>query len=398
MNGPGPSARDLAAAVDAGGGALVAEPAIVFRDTYRGRGILADNRTWDSAAADERGFLPVEWWIMSRTPAENTVPREGEGITTLRVGADRVPLDRALARAPWLLGDAAPRWPLIKLLDIGGEPVRPDFGSAPEVPPIPVHVHGGVVRDGRLVGPGKHEAYFFPPTDVRGVDLGDGAITRLGVRPEVSREEFREAVAAFGTTDRAYALLNEFAIAPFDGWEIRPGIVHAPGPWPTVEVQTPQDDFNLLAWQLGLRLDGARRREAFERFVLRGLPDVDAVLDRVVDWAASADPRFRERAHRPAREVERASWGRRFVTFHGRFAGELLVFEPGAGLRLPADREPRALAVWAGEGRVGVHDAGAVSGAAQEFLVPPGREVALASGRDAPLWLLTFGPMRTDSG
>ena len=33
-----------------------------------------------------------------------------------------------------------------------------------------------------------------------------------------------------------------------------PGVVHAPGPWVTFEIQKPQDDFHLCAWQLGKQL------------------------------------------------------------------------------------------------------------------------------------------------
>ena len=44
-----------------------------------------------------------------------------------------------------------PRWPLVKILDIGGKPVVPSFSDEPEVPPIPAHVHNGIVVDGVMV-------------------------------------------------------------------------------------------------------------------------------------------------------------------------------------------------------------------------------------------------------
>ena len=398
MNAPRVTGAELRSALARGGGVLPALPAIVYRDTYSGRGVIADNTSWDSRAADDRGYLPVEWWIMSLVAAENNEPREGEGITRLLVGGRGVPLPEVHRAAPELFGEAYRRWPLIKLLDIGGEPVTPDFSSGPEVPPIPVHVHGGSVRAGRLVGPGKHEAYFFPPLDVRGIDLRDAAVTRLGIRPEVSRDRFREAVEGFGRSDRAFSLLNEFPVEPYGGWDIRAGIVHAPGPWPTVEVQTPQDDYNLLSWQLGRRLDSGERKRAFERFVLRGLSSVDELLDRVVDWEGSTAADFAARAARPARLIEEAGWGRRYRTFSGRFSGELLAIEPARTLELSASGEPFALAVWAGEGRVGAIEARGGIGPGAEFLVAPGHAVRIETGAASPLWLLSFSPMRDAAG
>lgn len=63
--------------------------------------------------------------------------------------------------------------PLGQVLDIGGAAVQPSFkdDGNTEVPPIPCHVHAGTVVDGRVQGPGKLEAYFFPPVDVEPYNL-----------------------------------------------------------------------------------------------------------------------------------------------------------------------------------------------------------------------------------
>lgn len=59
----------------------------------------------------------------------------------------------------------------------------------PEVPPIPCHVHAGDVKDGRCVGHGKTEAYFFPPLNVPPYNMDLGPVkTRLGLKPGVTRE------------------------------------------------------------------------------------------------------------------------------------------------------------------------------------------------------------------
>lgn len=46
-----------------------------------------------------------------------------------------------------------------------------------------------------------------------------------------------------------------------------------PGPWPTFEIQLPQDDFHLLAWQLGEQIADTRLPDAIETYHLRGLSD-----------------------------------------------------------------------------------------------------------------------------
>lgn len=60
-------------------GVLFARPALVHRGMYAGRGVIADNAAFTADRVDSRGYLPVEWWIMSKTEARNAIPKEGEG-------------------------------------------------------------------------------------------------------------------------------------------------------------------------------------------------------------------------------------------------------------------------------------------------------------------------------
>lgn len=46
---------------------------------YSGRGIIAANTGFHADMMDCRGYLPVEWWIMSKTEAKNSIPIENEG-------------------------------------------------------------------------------------------------------------------------------------------------------------------------------------------------------------------------------------------------------------------------------------------------------------------------------
>ena len=134
----------------------------------------------------------------------------------------------------------------------------------------------------------------------------------------------------FGLDDSMYGLLNRFEAKDHQSWTIQPGIVHAPGPRLTLEMQRAQDDSMLLAWRMGERWDdphhahhhptdaaaiGGRRdgsddggngdkqdtagappgsrEELVRREMLKGgLADEKALLDATVDWPANVDPGF----------------------------------------------------------------------------------------------------------
>ena len=61
---------------------VFAVPAIVHRGMYTGRGIIAPNTELSPSMADQRGYVPVEWWVMSKTQAKNAVPLPNEGKLT----------------------------------------------------------------------------------------------------------------------------------------------------------------------------------------------------------------------------------------------------------------------------------------------------------------------------
>ena len=68
------------------------------------------------------------------------------------------------------------------------------------------------------------------------------------------RKDVLACLRRFGKDDSLYGLLNVYPVRAYEGWTVAPGVVHAPGPWLTLEIQKAQDDFNLLAWQMGARL------------------------------------------------------------------------------------------------------------------------------------------------
>ena len=289
--------RKIREIIEKQNGIIFAQAAFVHRQMYRGRDIIAQNS--DIQFADDRGYFKVERWIMSLTEAENEKKRANEGLTRLILDNDTVLLQSAVECAEDILfGKYRTKWPLTKVLDIGGPVITPKFSNKDErvpaeVPPIPCHVHSGLVHNGHLCGQGKTEAYFFPPLDIPpyNIQLKD-VITRLGFKPETSKGEILQNLKKFGITDDLYSNLNQYEIHPWETWHIESRVVHAPGPWLTFEIQRSQDDFNILAWQLGRQLGGETLQRTKENLQLRGLADEKVLLEEAIDWDMNTDEEF----------------------------------------------------------------------------------------------------------
>jgi hypothetical protein len=376
-------------------GVLFAHSAIVWRSTYQGSGLFEAAAEAHPKFAGRPGYRPVEWWIMSATGAENQLSVEGEGTTDLELAGGKRASARDVLCSPRFFGGATSRWPLIKILDIGGAPVPTDMGTR-ERPPIPPHVHSGYVRDGKLVGPGKYEAYFFLPTETGPARESDGqpTVTRIGLRSGITKQQVIEAVGEFGISDAAYQLLNEYEAHAYEGWTVPSGIVHAPGPMTTVEMQTPQDDFNLLGWQLGSRLDPKDREREWTDSVVRGLPSAHELVEQGVDFSSEAIGDQRRSMWRPASPEGVAAGVKHHRAFVAPFQGEFYEFSAGAEYTIGPFDDPRSFALWAGDGHVNGRPVSASDWKRREFLLAPGFCLEVEAGdSDAGLSLLEFGAM-----
>lgn len=352
---------------------------------------------------------------MSKTLAENPVEVKGEGVSQLLTPEGQVRLDDACKDRSTefvLFGPYARHWPLTKVLDIGGELWQPSFApkGALEVPPIPAHVHPGYAKNGVCcMKEGKLEAYFFPPIDDTTVYAGkiaepDKVITRLGLKHDVSKEEVRKAMDSFGVDDSLYGLMKVYQIKPNTSWTIQPGMIHAPGPWPTFEIQRAQDDAHLLAWKLGQPVKGEKLlSKIWSDNFKKKLKDADDVLDQTLHFEGSRDPKFEEKWFRPCGSVEEGSWGCRRRIFHHEFNGEGFEILPGHSYVRPSGEEPYAALVWSGKGSVQAVDPSktyepieiaALTSNNSEFLVTPGTAVRIANtDKEQKLLIYTVLPI-----
>jgi len=377
-------------------GVLFARPAIVYRQMYAGRDIIAKNSKFESGYMDNRGYLPVEWWIMSKTHAKNPINLEYEGMTCLFVGDEEIHFSLALTYAGKdLLGSYVDKWPLTKLLDIGGVPVVPQYSDnmgilpAAEVPPIPCHVHAGEVVDGHCVPPGKSEAYFFPPTNMPPYNLDlTGTITRLGLKPGVSKDEVVNGLKKFGKNDDLYKLLNVYEVSPWESWFIKEKAIHAPGPWPTFEIQRPQDDFNLFAWKLGAPIEPGKLDVIKADNQMKNFPDEMTLVEETVDWELNSKWE-KSSWFKKCDIIEQGDWGCSRQLFYHMFYGEGYVVEPGKIFKRHADVRPFAGIVWSGAGYLNESEINSANNYKREFLITPNTEVTLEN-TDLSLQLIVF--------
>ena len=372
-------------------GILPAEPALVYRDSYNGRDVIARNSRFTIEYADERGYVPVEWWITSTTEAGNQIYKKDEGLTTIKLQSGESVLLRDAAEVAEieLFGSFKSKWPLVKILDIGGRPVKPSFSAIAEVPPIPVHIHAGNIVEGRAIRPGKVEAYFYPPLDAPPYNTNVGRImTRIGFKQDVSKEEFKSRLFRFARDDSMYDLLRQYEIKPNSTWTIPERVIHAPGPWVTFEIQSPQDDWNLASWRMGARSDDP---EFYNDRVLRGLKDEDDYIDQLIDWDLCVDPDFENAFFQDIQALDEGVWGKRYRIFFNWFYGEGWEVEARKSVSFPAKEKPIGAIVWSGAGRINGMEIS--NPGTKEFFIVPGTSITLENASSSRLMLYTVEPL-----
>lgn len=373
-------------------GVITVSSTPVFRESYFGNNIIAPNSEPTLDKIDKRGYVPVELWIMSTVEADNPVRLPGEGITNISIATAKVPLTYLRETAGRLIfGRYADSWPLTKILDIGGQPVQTSFGTK-EVPPIPVHVHGGSIIEGKVHKPGKSEAYFFPPTNIPPYNKEISAKTRIGLKQGITKKNIKKNLQEFGKSDSMFALLNEFSIKPMTGWTVPEGVLHAPGPYITFEIQLPQDDYNLASWRLGERLNEPEKLQRYKELVLRGLDNEDALIESVLDWPLTSDQNFKQKYFHEALMIESGSWGKRLQIFFDQFYGEGWEVLPEQILTIPAKDTPQAGIIWSGAGEI---NGNSVSQSDQnEFLCIPQTPITVTNRNSSTLYIYTVEPIR----
>jgi hypothetical protein len=268
-------------ALDAGGGALRLEPSWVPRSFMIPGERLKLHPSDLYALGGHRGGIN-ERWFSSTTNADNgpgTPPDEGLSYVRLENGS-RFLLKDAVDRAgDLLLGSAVMErekgWNVLcKFFDNMG--------------PIPHHMHQSDAQAKLLGRKGKPEAYYFPPqynqTD------NNFPYTFMGLEPGTTKQDVRHCLENWNKGNNGILFLSRaYRLEPGTGWQIDPGILHAPGSLVTYEPQVASDVFAMFQSEVEGRIT------PWALMTKDVLPEYHQDLDYLVnllDWDANVNPNF----------------------------------------------------------------------------------------------------------
>ena len=238
----------------------------------------------------ERGGID-ERWFASTTHADNgpkTPSDEGLSYVVSMDGESRALLrDAVEVLQGGLIGEELwqtyHRWPMFsKFFDNKG--------------PLPHHIHHRDEHAARVGESGKPEMYFFPSQcNNHG---GTFPFTFFGINPGTSKEEVKSCLENFAKGDnRLLDLSQAYKITLDTGWDVPPGVLHAPASLCTYEPQFASD---VYAMYQSVLYGGEC---VSEDLLWKNCPDeekgnFDYLMD-VIDWELNVDPDFKKNRFMP---------------------------------------------------------------------------------------------------
>jgi len=156
--------------------------------------------------------------------------------------------------------------------------------------PIPHHLHQNDQYAARVGQKGKPEAYYFPPQ----YNFKDNNFpyTFMGLNPGTTKDDIRRCLQKWNEGDNEILYLSRaYKLKPGTGWQVDPGILHAPGSLVTYEPQVNSDVFAMyqsLVEGRGVPWD----------LLVKDVPpehhhDLDYLIE-MMDWPANTDPEYAE--------------------------------------------------------------------------------------------------------
>ena len=285
------------------------------------------------AMGGERGGID-ERWFASTTPADNgplTSPNEGLSFIVFEDGdkTERVRLRDAIEELQGeIIGNRIwkkhQRWPMYsKFFDNQGA--------------LPHHIHH---RDkhAKLTGQlGKPEAYYFPPqVNNHG---GDFPYTFFGLNPGTTKEQVRQCLVDFLKGDNKITNISRaYRLEVGTGWDVPPGVLHAPGSLCTYEPQKASDVFAMYQSLTG---DQIVPKELLWKDTPKDkMGEVNHLLS-VIDWDLNVDPNFeqnrfmRPRPACPVRDMAKQGFTENWICYKSdTFSAKELTVQPGRAVTI----------------------------------------------------------------
>lgn len=353
----------------------------------------------------QRGGID-ERWLSSTTPAKNG-PLTGKD-----EGLSAVVFSDGKTERQFLLKDA------IDVLQgaLIGDRIWKKYQSWPmyskffdNLGPLPHHLHHNDEKAALVGQLGKPEAYYFPPQlNNHG---GDFPYTFIGIAPGTTKEQIRECLVNFTKGDNKITNYSQaYRLQPGTGWDVPPGLLHAPGSLCTYEPQKASDIFAMYQSLVNNAVIP-------EELLWNGTPkdkigDYDELVD-VIDWELNVDPNLRFNRYMdpkpvlPEIEMEAQGYIDKWVCYkNDAFSAKELTVLPGASVVIK-DAAAYGLIMMQGRGTMGVweietpalirygqltHDEYFVS----ESAAREGVRIVNASKTDPIVMLKHFGPGNPD--
>ena len=294
-----------------------------------------------------------ERWLASTTPAKNG-PLTGEN-----EGLSMVVFEDGDRQERFLLKDA-----IAELgADLIGERLWNEYGAWPmyskffdNMGPLPHHLHHND-EQAALVGQlGKPEAYYFPPQlNNHG---GDFPYTFFGIAPGTTKEQIKECLMNFTKGDNKITNYSSaYRLEPGTGWDVPPGLLHAPGSMCTYEPQKASDIFAMYQSLVN---------EAIvpEELLWNGTPpdrigDYDQLME-AIDWDLNTDPQMMANRFMPPKPVhvtvQSEGYSEVWVCYKSdAFSAKELTVFPGATVTI-RDSAAYGLIMMQGHGKMGDWD------------------------------------------
>jgi hypothetical protein len=270
-------------AIEAGNGILKLAPSWVPRSFMIPGRRLKLHPDDIYAFGGSRGGINERWFSSTTKAANGPDTTEFEGLSfVVTTNGERFLLKDAVAVAGDLLlskevYDREGDWNILcKFFDNEG--------------PIPHHMHQNDEHASAVGFKGKPEAYYFPPQYNQ--TFNNFPFTFMGLTPGTTKEQIRECLEKWEQGDNGITFLTSaYRLEPGAGWQINPGILHAPGSLCTYEPQVNSDVFGMFQSEVEGRIVPW---ELLVKDVPEGKKhDIDYIIS-MLDWDANLDPNFAE--------------------------------------------------------------------------------------------------------
>jgi len=304
------------------------------------------------ALGGNRGGID-ERWFSSTTPADNgplTSANEGLSFVVYEDGGktERLLLRDAISELKGaIIGDRLwneyGKWPMYsKFFDNKGA--------------LPHHIHHDDAHAALVGQLGKPEAYFFP-TQLNNHG-GNFPYTFFGLQPGVTKDQVRETLVNFTKGDNKITNLSAaYRLEPGTGWDVPPGMLHAPGSLCTYEPQRASDVFAMYQSLTGDQI-------VPEELLWKDTPkdrvgDFDYLIE-VINWEWNVDPDFarkhfmRPKPVHPVAEMEKAGYQENWVCYKSdAYSAKELTVMPGRTVTIK-DGAAYGMILLQGHGTMGV--------------------------------------------